>query len=74
MMGTDGATVDSITAAQMENVPIGCFIDWEMLSECGYFIGDLTRAFFRVPLLLHMSRRRQVPPTISIRAHDWQGN
>jgi hypothetical protein len=59
-----------LSATQMQNVPVGCFVDWELLSECGYFVGDLSRSFFRVPVLLHVSRRRQVPPVISIEATD----
>jgi hypothetical protein len=64
MMGTDGA--QTLNEAQMQNIAISAFVDWELLAECGFFIGDLSRAFFRVPLLLHMGRQRRVPPIVSI--------
>jgi hypothetical protein len=59
---------------QMQDIPVGCFIDWEMLAECGYFIGDLSRAFFRVPVLLHIARRHQVPPILSVVPGEWSSN
>jgi hypothetical protein len=71
MMGTKGA--QRLSEKQMQNVAIGSFIDWELLAECGFFVGDFARAFFRIPLLLHMGRHRRVPPVVSFEpGYTWR--
>jgi hypothetical protein len=60
-----------LTRKQMEDIPVGCFVDWELLAGCDYFIGDMTRSFFKIALLLHIGRRHQIPPIISFAAGDF---
>ena len=54
-----------LTTDQMEGVSFGVFLDWELLSECSYFIVNFDRSFFRIPFYLHVSKRHEVPPVIS---------
>jgi hypothetical protein len=50
----------------MEDISVGCFVDWEILSECGYLVGDLSRAFFKVSVLLSMAKHNYLVPLQSL--------
>jgi hypothetical protein len=50
---------------QQADLATGCIIDWELLAECGCFVGDFSRQFFRVPVYLHIAKTGTIPPMIS---------
>ena len=53
---------------QAADLGSGCILDWELLSECGCFVGDLERQFFRAAVYLNIAKTGSVPPLLSISA------